>query len=381
MATSEGTSDRLAPGRGDPEAARLALAGLSESVAASDFGAAERHARTLLALVPADPSLRRILAAAELAQGKRSPALVNLRRALLASPDYTDALADFTAVMAEIGESAQAVFHYRHLLHAAPDEPRALAGLANLLRDSGLLGEAMIYYGKALTVSPHSPQLLANAALALVRLGEDPVLDALEAARPVVIACLESRDVESNSLNLVSQALMRADLEDWLSRGGEPMQPADLEAMLRRGGRLIAAHLMDSVVTDPDLENLFVRARACLLLSRTADGAVDDVFRDFIRALAHQGGLNEYLWAQSAEEKRRADALQDAIAAAIERGEEVVPADLYLLAAYRPLLGVEPLRRWATGPAALSDRRSPRISISSFSTGCGKQPWSTKSRI
>jgi tetratricopeptide (TPR) repeat protein len=87
----------------DPEAARQAVAGLAASFGASDYARAEIHARLLLRLVPADGNLRRILAAAEVAQAKTEPAIINLKRALLVGPEYVEAQYSLANTLLEVG--------------------------------------------------------------------------------------------------------------------------------------------------------------------------------------------------------------------------------------------------------------------------------------
>jgi hypothetical protein len=68
---------------------------------------------------------------------------------------------------------------------------------------------------------------------------------------------------------------------------------------------------------------------------------------DLARALAHQGLLNEYLWAISPEEDRLLDELQDTLLRSAESSAVLIANDVYLLAAFRPLALIEPLGRWA----------------------------------
>jgi SAM-dependent methyltransferase/Tfp pilus assembly protein PilF len=404
----------------DPEEARRAVAGLSESFGAGDYPQAEMHARFLLRLVPADANLRRILAAAEVAQGKTEPALLNLRRALLVVPDYIDGHYYLANTHFQANDVNAAIKHYGHALCLAPDHgetlinlgnawaaqgdplraralfrraaislpgaelpignlgvlatttgaladaaryfkqthrvsPGAMAtnlNLANALRDFDQISRAMPYYHQALTIAPGDGAALAAASEALDRLGGRLPSENPDATRAVTIACLASPLVESNSINLTSQALMTRDFSAWLSTGrpsGDIDDPVDL---VHAGDGLVLHHLMDSLITDPNLEELLTRARHRLLLQHRSHEGSDAALA---RALGRQAGLNEYLWAVSLEEDAVLDTLTNEIIRAVEAGAAVDPLDIHLLAAYRPLAPLGSLRHWAAGARETAD--------------------------
>ena len=415
MVPSEDASGPRAGGPAvDPDAARLAVAGLAKSFGAGDYPQAERHARLLLRLVPADANLRRILAAAEVAQGKTGPAIENLRRALLVGPDYIDAQYNLANTLLETRDTDQAIEHYHRALRLAPDHgdalinfasaraalgqvvqasglyrrasvlrpaaglpignlgilamasggavaakrlfkrayhidpsvPGANIGLANALRDLGQIADALPHYQRALAAAPDDAAGLAGAAEALDRLGGALPSENLDALRAVVIACLKSPVVESNTLNLASQALMLRDFSPWV--GGNPgsVEIDDPSQLVRASGGLVLRYLMDSLVTDPTLERLLTAARHRLSRYR-GGGDTHAGAAGLARALARQAVLNEYLWTVTPEEDRLLDGLTDDLVKAIKRDKSVDPADIQLLAAYRPLAPIEPLRRWA----------------------------------
>ena len=98
-----------------------------------------------------------------------------------------------------------------------------------------------------------------------------------EAARALLIACLRSPGVESNSLNRISEPLIRLDLELWFNEESQRAAPGGLPDMPDASRDPITAHLMDSLISDPDLEATFVTLRRRLL-----EGA--ESFRRDIRA-------------------------------------------------------------------------------------------------
>ncbi|MDG2284984.1 MAG: tetratricopeptide repeat protein [Alphaproteobacteria bacterium] len=406
----------------DPNAARLAVAGLSESFARADYPQAETYARLLLRLVPADANLRRILAAAVVAQGKFEPGIVELRRALFIQPNYVEAQYNLANTRLEMDETLDAVRHYRRALVLAPDHGEALINLgnaragrgevdlardvfqrarilqpdqalalgnlgalaighggagealvhfkrvyqaapkavgaalnlANAYRDRGRPGDALAYYRQALEIAPDDVVVLVNAAEALGRLDVRTVAGNPDAARAVIAACLASGVVESNIVNIASQALLTRDLSHWLDPDATPLEAAALSELMSASEGLLACHLMDSLITDPDLEGLLTEARR-ILLCRYADAhahahaqagsPANDL--ELARGIAYQGVLNEYLWAVGEDEERLLDALAARLTAAAAGAGKIDPMGLYLLAAYRPLATIEPIRRWA----------------------------------
>ena len=414
--TSQSGSNPEAPRPGaaiDPDAARAAVAGLSRSFVAGDYAQAESHARLLLELVPADPNLRRILAATRLARGMTADALINLRRALVVGPDYLEARYNLANTLAGIQETEQAIRHYRrglklapdhgeslinlgglHLVGGRPDRARACfrraavvepgsglaAGnlgvlaldqdsygpairfftrshriapaavetnlsLANVLRDADQVEAAIPYYNRAVALTPEAPKVLAGAAAALARLEGDEVAGS-EAVRALLIACLRSPCVESNTLNRVTQPLIRRDLLGWYSEARRRAASDGLPEIPGDSSDLLTAHLMDSLISDPDLEASLTILRRRLLMAWTNRRAVPDGYAQLARALARQGVLNEYLWPVDTEEERALDMLLEKVIETIGAGEDPEPAALHLFAAYRALTSIEAVRLW-----------------------------------
>lgn len=413
---SESDSDTSRPQAPvDPNAARAAVAGLSRSFAAGDYPQAEGHARLLLGLVPADPNLRRILAAAELAQGRIPAALTNLRRALVVGPDYMEARYNLANTMAEIQETEQAISQYRRGLKLAPDHLESLINLggllsvgenpeqawacfrhaaildptsdlaagnlgvlalgegaperavryfawaqraapmavesnlhlANALRDAGRVAASIPYYCQALALLPEAAVVLAGAAEALSRIEWDTIGDEIGTARELLIACLRSAGVESNTLNRTSEPLIKADMMGCFGKASQHAKTDDPPDIPDGVVDLIAAHLMDSLVSDPDLEASLVSLRRRLLVALARGRSFSTGYVTLARALGRQGVLNEFLWPVDAEEERLLDALLADMVKRIDTGGDPEPVALTLLAAYRALTPIEPLRRWA----------------------------------
>jgi tetratricopeptide (TPR) repeat protein len=422
MASVENTTDKTGIGASiDPHAARRAVAGLSESFAAGDFPRAEIHARTLLGLVPADPNLRRILAATEVARGNVDSAIRNLRRSLLVTPEYVDSQFSLANTLLGANEGTSSIRHYDRTLCLVPDHGEALINLGNAwaslerpaharalfqraavsqptsglaignlgvlalirdeakeakrhfkrahrvdpkaveanlnlasaLRDLKRFGAAMHYYRQAILIAPGNQMVLAGASETLGRMGAALPSDNLDALRDVVISCLASPLIESNTVNLVSQALMLSDFSSFFPTHPAPYDASrtfdaqDAHDLVSASGNLVVHHLMDSLITDPHLERIITAARRRLLVSRGTDPGVRVSQPDLARALAYQATLNEYLWAVTPDEELLVETLQIELIDAVEKGRDIDKGDIHLLAAYRQLAAIEQLRRWA----------------------------------
>jgi SAM-dependent methyltransferase/Flp pilus assembly protein TadD len=409
----------------DPDAARRSVAGLATSFGAGDYAGAETHARLLLRLAPTDGTLRRILAAAEVAQTKIEPGIINLRRALLVAPNDVEAHYSLANTLLQAGRPDDAIRHHGHALWLAPDHGEVLINLANAeaargdpgrarallrraivarpafslaignlgalaqrdgwsgeaarhfkqvhridpttlvanlnlanaMRDLGRSLESMPYFQRALAIAPADNVVLAGAAGALERIEKIGASENYDALRAVLTACLASACVESNTTILASQALMRRDFSTWPTTGPASLKPDDLAKLNPASGGLLVRHLMDSLITDPDLESFLTKVRARLLTWRAAAGEIGADCADLVRGFAHQGVLNEYLWAVNPQEDRLLDEVRDSLIQSIEAADTVKLMDVYLLAGYRPLAPIEPLRRWAATAASGGNQR------------------------
>ncbi|MDA9975884.1 hypothetical protein N9F34_03555, partial [Alphaproteobacteria bacterium] len=143
--------------------------------------------------------------------------------------------------------------HYGRTVTLAPDYAEALINLVNTLQGLGQPLDAMPYSQRALAIAPNDDATLAAAAEALERVeGIGPARNH-DALRAVLVACLARPIVESNTVNIPSQALMARDFSIWLKPTPVSLSIDDLSRLCPISGGLLSQHLMDSLITEPDL--------------------------------------------------------------------------------------------------------------------------------
>jgi SAM-dependent methyltransferase len=113
--------------------------------------------------------------------------------------------------------------------------------------------------------------------------------------------------------------------------------------------------------SDADLEKVLTAARRWLLDSMA--GEPNAGLLDFFCALARQCFINEYVFAEAAEERSGAKRLTAAMAERLQSGADIPPLWLVALAAYSPLHGIPGAERLLerTWPAPVDDLLTQQI--------------------
>ncbi len=93
--------------------------------------------------------------------------------------------------------------------------------------------------------------------------------------------------------------------------------------------------LISGRIADAELERVLTAARRDLLSG--VSGAIDEPMLAFFSALARQCFINEYVFADSEQERSQVDLLRDATVERLDRGDDIPPPWLAALAAYAPL--------------------------------------------
>jgi tetratricopeptide (TPR) repeat protein/SAM-dependent methyltransferase len=270
--------------------------------AAAEFAAAARlkpdfaaaHASLGAALIAAhEPAqaathLRRALAL----DPRHAQAAINLGQAALAQGDEAGALEGALAALA-IGESREAkALFARAVRHAKPrgDDPR--------FRD---------LIPRALAEGWDNPINLMVPAVSLVRMN------------PAVKAALE---------RLSAPVAASLSLEELIA----PAALADLAQ-----DRVFCRLLEVLPLCDADLDRVLVAFRRTLFEVAAADQELSPDGLAALCAVARQSFVNEYVSGASDDERHRAAALGDRLAAALAQGAEVLPQWIAAVAAYHPL--------------------------------------------
>jgi tetratricopeptide (TPR) repeat protein/SAM-dependent methyltransferase len=345
---------------------------------------AERHFREAVACQPAFAEAWNNLGNLLRESGRGDDAEQAFRRALSLRPDFADAYSNLGVTLAARGALDDAIAQYRQALRLRPDLVAALNNLGLALSRGGDAEAAIVCFRRALAAQPDGLEALHHLARELFRFGDAaaaihllaPALDRNGSAetRSIFVHCV--RALEDGELEGVRSHVLRALTEGWAPAGDleqtcvrlikhAPAMAACLAAAADGaddGGVDLAAIADDPMlrgllvsgrVSDAGLERVLTIARRALL-DRAGDagpGSADHL--SFVCALAQQCFLNEYVFAESAEEGGAVERLRAALAESLRAGGAVTPHVLIAVAAYRPLhalAGVEALleRSWPT---------------------------------
>ena len=326
------------------------------------------------------------LGAALCRQGALGEGEALVRRALALKPDFARAYDNLGTVLREQGKLEEAEASTRRAIGLAPDFTQALDNLGSLLKDQGRLDEAATVYRRLLRINPEDVDGLNGLACVLAAGGDGAhALDAIHrslkiketpSAKRIFVDIVKRRaGDDAQTRHMMARAL----LEPWarpgeLSRAAAQLikQSVEVGASVARAAQawphrltaqelfgpegqvddeLLLALLVSAQNTDIALERFLTMTRRLLLDAAAADHAEDEAL-EFYAALARQCFINEYVFFHDAEEIRRAGALRDAVATALETGAPISPSRLLAVAAYFPLHSL-------SGAARLLDRPWP----------------------
>jgi len=200
-----------------------------------------------------------------------------------------------------------AVGIYKRVLLLDPDHAEACNNLGRVLQTQGKAKEASGYYARALTLMPQLLEQYTGICATLAAL-----LPPLGEALRRQTASSSKQLTESESLGDAGLAAIAADP--------------------------LLLHLLQSTpVRDVAFERLLTSLRLSLLADAMAGKTTSEPALGFACALAKQCFINEYVFATTPEEDARVDRLKSTLGDALTAGTAVDPAQLAVLAMYRPL--------------------------------------------
>lgn len=299
-------------------------------------------------------------------EGRLDDAIRSYEKALALAPAYAATHHNLGTALAGQGRLEEAVAAYRRALALRPDHAHAHNDLGRALDRLGQVDAALASYQRALALE-EAPEFKRNFAECIrdvdfVRV--DPEVRRLVTraisepwARPVDLATV---GMKLAALNPVLRQCIERASSAWPKRpqGAELLGPSDLAAL--SSDPLLLALLESAPVTDVAVERFLTLARHMLLdaaIATSADDAGDDPAR-FYCALAHQCFINDFVFAATGEELRRASSLRDRLGAAARNGMAIPASWLVAAAAYFPLQSVPSTqalqgRDWPASVAAL----------------------------
>jgi tetratricopeptide (TPR) repeat protein/SAM-dependent methyltransferase len=342
-----------------------------------DLAAAAARYRAAIALQPGLAEAHNNLANVLRSENQAAQAEAAYRRALALRPDYADAHNNLGAVLVARGAADEAIAHYRAAVRARPDFAEAHANLGLALVRAGERDEAVKHAEQAVALDPDSDALLNLArqlfaagdvagataiAASAARVKETPdarYLFAIHAGaladgeqaepyRDLIARALREGWAPAGELERVSAQLVRrnpvvATVLAGMAASVNLPDPAQVAAIA--DDRLLRSLMAAARICDPDLERLLGATRRALLECAVGASGLSAPALDFAADLARQCFVNEYVFAQSAEERAAAERLAAAIAGMLDAGREIAAAALAVLACYRPLHAVPAAHR------------------------------------
>ncbi len=304
--------------------------------------AAEAEYLRALELMPDYADAHNNLGILLMARGATGPAIARYRRALEARPEFVEAHNNLALALFSDGKAEEAVGHFQKAIALKPDYLDAYLNLARQLFAAGDVGQAASVAARALaiTATPDAKTLVARYAAAL----QDG--ESAEPYRDLIGQALREGWTHAGKLEQVSIRLIKrnAAVAGALAHARpasaqHALEPQALAAIA--GDRLLQDLMTSARISDPDLERLLTRARHGLLdaASSEAAGVVPDVVT-FACALARQCFINEYVFAGTEDERRRAREIGDAIGARMRDGGACPALWPVVVAAYAPLHAV-----------------------------------------
>ena len=316
--------------------------------------------------------------------GNRDEAIASYRKAIALRPDYVDAHFNGVALHAE-AKLDEAIACYQDALALRLDFAAAHGNLGFVLQTQGKLGPAIDSYRRAVAIRPNDAWMHNNLGNALDELGR--VDEAVSAYRRA-LSLAESPEIKANFARCVKnisplnvdaalrQLLTRAMSEPWtrpsdlanasmrmiradpisgpcIERavrawprrlgGNELFGPTGLSALSRDS--LLRSLLENAQACDPAMERFLTMVRRAMLdsaLEAVVEKVQDAATLAFYCAVARQCFLNEYVFADSDDERAHVAVLNGKVVAALEAGDAIPSLCIVAVAAYSPLSGLTP---------------------------------------
>jgi len=329
-------------------------------------------------IVMQSPELYYNMAATLQALGRFEDAVVAYGHAITLDPGYTDALNNQGNTYSALGRLAEAEDSYRKAIATAPGAPQGHNNLGNLLRMMDRREEALQELRQAIALDPEYANGHFNLGSALLGGGDyGAALDSFRTAvslapdntdfwRGLAVGLAHGADAghpDGKLLNELKGCLVQEGIDpypldtviveatrhtpeviDLLQRAADgAMTASKPEELVHAAAVIVEQPIAISMMLDSlaaaDLEGLITTLRRELLIALRGDssGLYEDanVF-GLLCVLAHQGFLNEFTFAESAQESALIAVLENDLATALETSS-VAAAPLALYGAYRPL--------------------------------------------
>ena len=255
-------------------------------------------------LCPEDAEAHSNLGVTFLELGRLEESEESLQKAVALKPDYAEAHFNLGNTLRERGRVLEALTSYGLAISHRPDYVSALANFGSVLQESRFSSSAPNLYSPLTTLFSAGnfvrPKQVAKAVMSL--LSHDPVIR-----------------------NLLAHISSLKDLESALSA---------IDAL----NHLPLLHCFMRICSLPDLqmEQAFTAIRSVLLINIEELEATSELTH-FLTTLSLHCFVNEYVYAEAAEETAAVARLEAGIACSIEREEQPSLMQILCLSSYRPI--------------------------------------------
>ncbi len=323
---------------------------------------AELRYRQILVTHPGRyPEVHMNLGLALLDQGKLDEAATSYQKALALRPNDVEALLNLGNILGDLGKAEEAIGCYGKTLVLRPDFAEAHNSLGATLSGMGRLDEAVASYRRALEISPDFVMALNNLASAMLAQGKPAAalgvakrslqIEEADETKGLLVSCLSrARGVTDDTA--LRPLMVRALSEHWgwpsslmrvcidlirLDHNIAWHAPLGADSLAALATDTLLSALLDAApICDVEMEHFLTMARRTLLdAAGEPIGSADAI--GFYSALARQCFINEYVFALTADEVRKASDLRDLLSAALETGAAIPGLWLVAVAAYFPL--------------------------------------------
>ncbi len=284
--------------------------------------------------------------------GKLEEAVASFRKALGLKPDHVEAHNNLGGALWKLGNPEEAISSFRKALDLKPDYAEAHNNLGNALRDLGKPVEALTQYRRAIFLDPQNDFFWTNFASCLESVSFASVDDNLYQD---LLQLLEHSTVRPSYItrSVISALRHHPDFSAIVEAVGSSQQDSeilygDIAKQLSKIP-LFLRILELTPISDLEIERMLTVLRHAML-EETIEGKTEKKVFPFSTALAHNCCTNEYVFAETEEEKEAVEKLEQQIATLVKKDRPVPPSFMIALGAYRPLFQFS----WA---ARLSERK------------------------
>ena len=211
-----------------------------------------------------------------------------------------------------------------------------------MTQNQGKLQEALEAYNKSLVINPDYANAYYNIGVTLIGVVFKQPNSFLQ--KTITLLLDKKLYVRPNEISRTAISLLKFEpnLKQNLQTSSEPEVQLRLLEVIKDLSELPLLMKLMSVcpIPDVDLENLFLKLRACLLFSMSDLTSSNEVLK-FQSALALQCFTNEYIYNQSEHEDEALKDLEVAVTEALTNGDQPSSGSILCLASYRPLYQYE----------------------------------------